>query len=79
MTLQEVADYLHCSYATALRFARRGDMLSFKLRGGWRVMKSEIDKWIESGGGGQPYGSAPAKRGGGRPGRIAFKARTTKS
>ncbi|HEV3116465.1 MAG TPA: helix-turn-helix domain-containing protein [Gemmataceae bacterium] len=60
MTLQEVADYLHCHYSTAHRLARRGDMPSFLLGGSWRVLKSEIDKWIVSGGG-KPSGSVPAK------------------
>jgi excisionase family DNA binding protein len=51
MTLQQVAEYLHCHYATAYRLARQGKMPCFKLGGEWRVLKSEINKWIAKGGG----------------------------
>jgi excisionase family DNA binding protein len=50
MTLQEVADYLNCSYSTALRLARQGIIPGFKLGSDWRFLKSEIDQWIAKGG-----------------------------
>jgi len=67
MTLQEIADYMHCSYATAYRLAHEGVIPSFKLGGGWRFLKSEVERWIATGGG-RPDGSAPAKTDGGRRG-----------
>ncbi len=80
MTLREVADYLQCHYTTAYFLARRGDIPSFRLSrhgGGWRFLKSEIDKWIAAGGG-RPSGSAPPKTDGSRRGRKP-KPKTTKS
>jgi len=67
MTLREVAEYLHCHYATANRLARQRKIPSFKLGGGWRFLKSEVERWIATGGG-RPDGSAPAKTDGGRRG-----------
>ncbi|MGO8843317.1 MAG: helix-turn-helix domain-containing protein [Methyloceanibacter sp.] len=49
MTLRQVADYLHCAYSTACRLVRQGEIPGFKLGGGWRFMKSEIDRWIAKG------------------------------
>src|SRR5260370_19704049 len=54
MTLRDAADYLDCSYGTARRFAEQGVIPSLKLGGSWRLLKSEIDKWIAKGGGRQP-------------------------
>jgi excisionase family DNA binding protein len=51
MTLQEVAEYLHCHYMTARTLALRGDIPAFKLGGQQRFLKSEVDKWIAAGGG----------------------------
>jgi excisionase family DNA binding protein len=69
MTLRDVADYLHCGYATVRKLARQGIMPGFRLGGEWRFLKSEVDKWIAKGGGGKPSGSPPAKTAVGRPGR----------
>ena len=54
MTLQEVADYLHCHYATVYKLAREGEIPGFRLTlgGSWRFLKSEVDQWIAKGGGG---------------------------
>jgi len=46
ITLQDVADYLQCSYATAYRLAYEGRIPSFKLGGRWRVLKFQVDQWI---------------------------------
>ena len=51
MTLQEVADYLHCHYTTARGLAQRREIPGFRLGGDWRFLKSEVDKWIAKGGG----------------------------
>ena len=66
MTLRDVADYLHCSYATAYSFAQQGVIPSFKLGGGWRILKSEIDKWIAKGGRRLASEEPAVKRGGAR-------------
>jgi excisionase family DNA binding protein len=68
MTLQDVADYLHCHYTSAHRLARRGDIPSFRLGGlggSWRFLKSEIDQWIAKGGGRQPSEEPAVKPEGG--------------
>ena len=54
MTLQDVADYLHCHYYTAHKLVRQGKIPSFRLRGRWRFLKSEGEKWIAQGGGRRP-------------------------
>jgi excisionase family DNA binding protein len=51
MMLHQVADYLHCSRVTAYRLARQGEIPSFRFGGGWRFLKSEVDKWIAKGSG----------------------------
>jgi excisionase family DNA binding protein len=54
MTLQEVADYLHCHYTTARRLAQRREIPGFRLGGDWRFLKSEVDKWMAKGGARRP-------------------------
>jgi excisionase family DNA binding protein len=46
ITGQEVADYLHCSYFAAYKLTQQGKIPCCKLGGGWRFMKSDIDKWM---------------------------------
>ena len=68
MTLQDVADYLHCHYTSAHRLARRGDIPSFRLGGlggSWRFLKSEVDEWIAKGGGRRPSEKPAVKPEGG--------------
>jgi excisionase family DNA binding protein len=69
MTVQDLAEYLHCHYSSVYRLTRQGIIPSFKLGGGWRFLKSEIDQWIAKGGGEKPSESSPAKTEGGRHGR----------
>jgi excisionase family DNA binding protein len=66
MTLRDISDYLHCSYSTAHRLARQGKFPCFRLGGGWRVLKSELNKWIAKGGGRQTSEEPAVKRGGAR-------------
>jgi excisionase family DNA binding protein len=65
LTLQDVADYLHCHYTSAHRLARRGDIPSFRLGGSWRFLKSEVDEWIAKGGGRRPSEKPAVKPEGG--------------
>jgi excisionase family DNA binding protein len=49
MTFQEVAEYLGCSHALVLLLVMRGGLLKFQLGGaggGWRVRRSDLEKWI---------------------------------
>jgi excisionase family DNA binding protein len=46
MTLREAAEYLNCHYSTVLRLAHRGEIPGFRVGGGWRVSRSEMDRWI---------------------------------
>jgi excisionase family DNA binding protein len=69
MTIRDLAEYLHCHYATAFRLARQGAIPGFKLGGNWRFLRSEVDKWIAKGGGGKPSVSPPVKTDVGRRGR----------
>ena len=48
MTLQQVADYLHCHYTTIYRLLRKRAIPGFRLGGDWRFRRSDVDKWIES-------------------------------
>lgn len=71
MTLQGVADYLHCHYSTAWRLVSHGDIPSFRLGGlgSWRFLKSDVDKWIAKGGGQRPSEELAVKPEGGAPKR----------
>jgi excisionase family DNA binding protein len=66
MTLQQVADYLHCNYDTANKLARQGAIPGFGLGGNWRFLKSELDKWIAQGGGRPPSNASVVRTEGGR-------------
>ena len=46
MTLQEVADYLHCHYSTIHRLLRMRAIHGFRV-GGWRFRRSDLDQWIK--------------------------------
>jgi excisionase family DNA binding protein len=51
MTLQDVADYLHCHTSTVYRLLKEREVPGFKMGRGWRFLKSDVDKWIAKGGG----------------------------
>jgi len=46
MTMQEVADYLHCHYFTLYRLVRRGAIPAFSLGGDYRFRRADIANWI---------------------------------
>jgi excisionase family DNA binding protein len=77
MTVQDLAEYLHCHYSTVYRLIRQREIPGFELGGSWRFLKSAVDEWIAKGGG-QPSGRAPAKTGDGRRGRKPMP-KTTRS
>jgi excisionase family DNA binding protein len=46
MTVQEVAEYLLCHPYTVHRLLRQREIPGFKLRGDWRLRRSDIERWI---------------------------------
>ena len=47
MTMKELADYLKLNEKTAYRLTSEGKIPGFKVGGGWRFRKQEIDAWIK--------------------------------
>jgi excisionase family DNA binding protein len=47
MTIGEVADYLKVTERTIYRLAGAKQIPAFKVGGGWRFSKAEIDLWIK--------------------------------
>ena len=48
LTLKEVASYLKLTEKTAYRLAAAGKLPGFKIGGGWRFKRVDIEHWIES-------------------------------
>jgi excisionase family DNA binding protein len=50
MTLHDLARYLVCSYMTAFRLVRRGELRAFRLGSrigsDWRVWRVDVEEWI---------------------------------
>ena len=46
LTLSEVAEYLKISKKTVYKMVRSGDLPGFKAGKHWRVLRSELGKWI---------------------------------
>lgn len=46
-TLDEVAAYLKVGKRTVYRLAATGRIPGFKVGGGWRFQRQEIDQWIK--------------------------------
>ena len=46
LTLTDVAEYLKISKKTVYRLVRSGDLPAFKAGKHWRVLHSELGKWI---------------------------------
>ncbi len=47
LTVQELADYLHCHESTIYRLVNDGRIPAFKLGATWRFKLDIIDRWIE--------------------------------
>ena len=47
LTLKEVAVYLKLAEKTAYKLAAEGKLPGFKVGGGWRFKREDIDNWIE--------------------------------
>lgn len=48
MTISEVSDYLKLKSKTTYALAARGAIPGFKVGGGWRFRKTQIDRWIQT-------------------------------
>lgn len=49
MTVKQAADHLSCHYNTVLRMVKAGRLPGFQLGGGWRLRRSDIERWIDDG------------------------------
>jgi len=48
LTAQEVADYLRVSRATVWRWCNEGELKAFKAGRGWRIRRSELERFVEN-------------------------------
>lgn len=48
MKLDQAADYLNCHKSTLYRLIKSGKLPAFRLGGGWRIRRSDLDEWITS-------------------------------
>jgi excisionase family DNA binding protein len=48
MRLREAAEYLNCHPSTLYRMVNQGNIPGFRLGGGWRFRRSDLEKWIAS-------------------------------
>jgi excisionase family DNA binding protein len=46
LTVEELASYLKLKPRTLYPKLRRGELPAFKIFGGWRFKKSDIEKWL---------------------------------
>jgi excisionase family DNA binding protein len=54
LTIKEVAALLKLAEKTVYSMAQQGELPAFKVRGQWRIRRSELDLWIDA----QPRGRA---------------------
>jgi excisionase family DNA binding protein len=57
LTIKEVAALLKLAEKTVYSMAQQGELPAFKVRGQWRIRRSELDRWIDE----QPRGKANAQ------------------
>jgi excisionase family DNA binding protein len=46
MTTHELAQFLVCSYGTAVELVRGGELPAFRLGSDWQVWRADVEKWI---------------------------------
>lgn len=61
LTIKEVAALLKLAEKTVYAMAQAGEMPAFKIRGQWRIKRTELDQWIDA----QPRGGDGGDSGGG--------------
>ena len=54
LTIKEVAALLKLAEKTVYSMAQQGEIPAFKVRGQWRIRRSELDRWMDK----QPRGGA---------------------
>ncbi len=55
LTIKEVAALLKLAEKTVYTMANAGEIPAFKIRGQWRIKRTDLDKWLDAqprGGGG---------------------------
>lgn len=52
LTIKEVAALLKLAEKTVYAMAQAGELPAFKIRGQWRIKRSELDHWLDE----QPRG-----------------------
>lgn len=52
LTIKEVAALLKLAHRTVYTMAQQGEIPAFKIRGQWRIRRSELDRWMDA----QPRG-----------------------
>lgn len=57
LTIKEVAVLLKLAEKTVYAMAQAGEIPAFKIRGQWRIKRSELDRWIDA----QPRGGERGK------------------
>jgi len=58
LTTQEACDYLRISRATYLEYLRTGRIKATKAGKGWRVLKSEFERFLKGDNGGESFRNA---------------------
>jgi excisionase family DNA binding protein len=49
MTVHSLANYLQCHPSTLYRLLKERKIPAFKVGGGWRFQRAQIDQWIQKG------------------------------
>jgi excisionase family DNA binding protein len=59
LTIKEVAALLKLAEKTVYAMAQAGEIPAFKIRGQWRIRRTELDQWIDA----QPRGGDGGRNG----------------
>lgn len=59
LTIKEVAALLKLAEKTVYTMANAGEIPAFKIRGQWRIKRTDLDKWIDA----QPRGGEGGRHG----------------
>lgn len=62
LTLQEVAVLLKIGQKTAYTMVQRGELPAFRVRGQWRLRRSDLEAWIAGQVQRAPTGKGPRRR-----------------
>jgi len=59
LTIKEVAALLKLAEKTVYAMANAGELPAFKIRGQWRIKRTELDRWLDE----QPRGGGDERDG----------------